>query len=587
MGEQAGSLGNIPRRESDNMTPPTTPPGHKILPPPPPLAPPLGKLLDTAKDHFPPPPDASAPLSGGPDDVILHLHGPLPSTGSPKRVSEVAQSTLSPPPSPASQFSMAPLLESPPPISLSPPQQDLEAVRPQNLRSQPQAVSRPPPRLQNKEEIWSELQACSGPQAGNQLYEEVIFLKDNEVRNRPNVKTKCPKATAVTINGQNIHANRVSFEESGSERVFISSQYPPVENQALFWQCAFDEGGDILDLMSAEDMIREGDSIRYYPTKIEEPFKYANGRQTVTYISAESSPPEGPKGLMICPYKVTCVDSKGNPQEKIIKRFQYPRWKDFSATSEAGLTGLVDLLENTKELKIIHCRAGVGRTGTLISAYFLNRGIQSGEVTRENLHSYLFDMIYQLRKQRGPSFVQQEEQLDLLLRYGNQQLGEIEKARKSSLLAASQAESPQPALQAESPHPTPPVEPLQSQAQPTQDENEMLTASLPASDKKPISDISENISHISDMSQFQSQFSEMDTEDIDGLEFYKYNLSSKDSYDFFKKQEPMMQKFLNIFEENKKLKPDTYRSMTKQCAVNDLCNSIQKAIKLYENTQGT
>ncbi len=108
---------------------------------------------------------------------------------------------------------------------------------------------------------------------------------------------------------------------------------------------------------------------------------------------------------------------------KNIIRLHYADWKDFQSISLTALDTLVQEAEtispNPKNLVWIHCRAGAGRTGTLITALILKEKIKSGGINKENLEDSLIDIILKIRKQRGPSFVQQESQLDLLRQYAD------------------------------------------------------------------------------------------------------------------------------------------------------------------------
>jgi protein tyrosine phosphatase len=73
----------------------------------------------------------------------------------------------------------------------------------------------------------------------------------------------------------------------------------------------------------------------------------------------------------------------------------------------------------SKELPLwIHCRAGIGRTGTLITAFILKEKIESEEIRKENLGLFLVELIFALRKERSQFFVETFDQFALLLSFG-------------------------------------------------------------------------------------------------------------------------------------------------------------------------
>lgn len=65
----------------------------------------------------------------------------------------------------------------------------------------------------------------------------------------------------------------------------------------------------------------------------------------------------------------------------------------------------------------VHCRAGMGRTGTLIVAVILKEKIERGEITPANLRESLLKIVLGLRKHRGSAFVQRSTQLNALVEY--------------------------------------------------------------------------------------------------------------------------------------------------------------------------
>ncbi|PIO57684.1 Protein-tyrosine phosphatase [Teladorsagia circumcincta] len=66
---------------------------------------------------------------------------------------------------------------------------------------------------------------------------------------------------------------------------------------------------------------------------------------------------------------------------------------------------MAELHENTDAPVLVHCSAGVGRTGTIISVNYIRELIKSAEL--ESLD--LFDLVMSLRKQRA-SMVQTQDQ---------------------------------------------------------------------------------------------------------------------------------------------------------------------------------
>jgi protein tyrosine phosphatase len=215
----------------------------------------------------------------------------------------------------------------------------------------------------------------------------------------------CPKNTAVSIEGNFLHANTV--KAVNSKHLFIASQAPVKEDLELFWKAVFEKSSLIIDLTTLED--QKLGVIKYYPDALNEIKQFRSMQVKLIKINNN-----------IFTYEV--VD-KSTGQSKIINRLHHSTWKDFSAVTEDNLALLIEKVEklpsNLTDATWVHCRAGVGRTGTLITAMILKEKIKKGEVTKDNLDTVLIDIIIDLRKQRGEHFVQQEVQLALLRQYAN------------------------------------------------------------------------------------------------------------------------------------------------------------------------
>lgn len=94
----------------------------------------------------------------------------------------------------------------------------------------------------------------------------------------------------------------------------------------------------------------------------------------------------------------------------MIHQLHYKEWPDHGCPS--GESQLINMIEKMAELHessdspvLVHCSAGVGRTGTIISVNYIRELIESAEL--ESLD--LFELVMSLRKQRA-SMVQTQDQ---------------------------------------------------------------------------------------------------------------------------------------------------------------------------------
>lgn len=247
-------------------------------------------------------------------------------------------------------------------------------------------------------ELWSHLQ-----QKTIQELQGVKFFSEKEVNHRFS-DVPCPKKTAVLVEGCYLHANNLGKGISTDQR-FIASQAPLEKDFEIFWKAILKNQAAIFDLTTP----RDSGITKYYPEELNSAINYGSISVKLTKFNSKTSI-----------YQITNTKTG---TIKTIKRYHYTDWKDFGAISVSSLDTLVKEAERmrlkSKDLLWVHCRAGVGRTGTLITAIILKEKIINGEITKDNLDSSLLDLIVKLRKQRGPSFVQEKVQLNLLYEYAN------------------------------------------------------------------------------------------------------------------------------------------------------------------------
>jgi protein-tyrosine phosphatase len=75
----------------------------------------------------------------------------------------------------------------------------------------------------------------------------------------------------------------------------------------------------------------------------------------------------------------------GEDEEKPIYHYLYPSWPDFGALEEHNVESIIRLMHLSREkngkaenARVVHCSAGVGRTGTFVALEFLMGELQGG-----------------------------------------------------------------------------------------------------------------------------------------------------------------------------------------------------------------
>jgi protein-tyrosine phosphatase len=94
-------------------------------------------------------------------------------------------------------------------------------------------------------------------------------------------------------------------------------------------------------------------------------------------------------------------------QSKTVWHYLFAGWTDFMKPEGPDREALIRLVPVTAEKagspsnpRVVHCSAGVGRTGTFIALDHLLRGLRSGKLTESASGDPVFDTVNYLREQR-------------------------------------------------------------------------------------------------------------------------------------------------------------------------------------------
>ena len=116
--------------------------------------------------------------------------------------------------------------------------------------------------------------------------------------------------------------------------------------------------------------------------------------------------PESKLGIS---FRFVTIKNKSDNQMKTAIHIFYPKWKDYGVPSDAKeFMELIKYVVNARkhdEKMLIHCRAGVGRTGTFILIDYIMNSIPKG------IYPDIIDTIKEMRTQRC-AMIQNKQQLE-------------------------------------------------------------------------------------------------------------------------------------------------------------------------------
>lgn len=222
------------------------------------------------------------------------------------------------------------------------------------------------------------------------------------------IKLKVPEGHSDYINASPIHLPRTN---EGEEKYFIATQGPKEDSYSHIWRMIWHETGNpgiIVMLTQTQESGREK-CFQYFPADMENPTLDINeidefednflASLTLKCVKADEET------------RSTVREMELRTQEgetKTIWHFLFAGWPDFLIPEGEDKTALVELIARTAALntatgspRIVHCSAGVGRSGTFIALDWLLGELEDGALD-EVPESFdpVADVVDRLRMQR-------------------------------------------------------------------------------------------------------------------------------------------------------------------------------------------
>jgi len=233
-------------------------------------------------------------------------------------------------------------------------------------------------------------------------------------------KILCPEETAVftEINGEKhyIHGNVIGD--------YILMQAPLKKDFLTFWKICMDHSNLIVDLTC-----HEFEPIDDYHTEEIGLSTEPQEDITVTCLNIEEDA-YGESTL----YTLKLTE-KSTGKEKIIYRINFDMWLDTLAIPPDKLSRLIQIVNSYagKEKIIIHCRIGVGRTGTFVTAREVDKLITTGKIfDPHSLTNQTLNIILAGRQARNRRFVQNSKQLRSIFEFAQWKIENSQKPQEKT-----------------------------------------------------------------------------------------------------------------------------------------------------------
>ncbi|KAK9890199.1 hypothetical protein WA026_010310 [Henosepilachna vigintioctopunctata] len=220
--------------------------------------------------------------------------------------------------------------------------------------------------------------------------------RDNVYKNRyPDIKaydqTRVKLSQVDSIAGSDyINANYVlSYRE---RKKFICAQGPMDANVNDFWRMIWEQHLELILMLTNLEEYSKTKCAKYWPDKVGGDKIF--GDITVTHLDETRYSDYLVRNLKIC------RKNGVREEERKITQYHYLDWKDFMAPEHPN--GIIKFIKRINEVYsadkgciLVHCSAGVGRTGTLVALDCLLQQLkEEGQVS-------IFNTICDLRHQRN------------------------------------------------------------------------------------------------------------------------------------------------------------------------------------------
>lgn len=189
--------------------------------------------------------------------------------------------------------------------------------------------------------------------------------------------------------GREMSASPIVFPDPNYQ-TFIATQAPYEQNVPQFWQMVVEK--QILQIV----MLTELSEARNPSLELASPYWPESGTLIlengieVTLVEQKELPSKFPERIQIRKLRLRHAEI-----DRLITHYWYRNWMDNTVPESQTILNLIQNVKEDRSPVLVHCAAGVGRTGVFIVLYHLAQ-----RAKRKDKSVRLFDLVAFLRQQR-------------------------------------------------------------------------------------------------------------------------------------------------------------------------------------------
>ena len=212
-----------------------------------------------------------------------------------------------------------------------------------------------------------------------------------------------------------INASYINDPIRKETKLFIATQGPLKETIPSFWKMIYNHKTKLVIMLSSSLEEIDGRSAIYWPKEKENPLNFQENNLCIKLISEDEIIPNS---LIIKKFLIN--------DDLEVKQIHIICWPDHGMPRDQNLAiEIVDTMINYIKIEreeenrgpiVVHCSAGVGRTGTVIAIYIIVLCLEYLKKMKKPLVMNIFNVVRKLREQRY-SLVTDTEQYKLIYDY--------------------------------------------------------------------------------------------------------------------------------------------------------------------------